>query len=161
MAEGGFERRGSAFTIAGRCFPFNGLVEVTGEHHCAELETQVSDHEEQGNAYGPPLGALVVDVSMGHSEVRAQLVRSPAKLTSNRHALDGPCRVPERTGDLDRRARDVARESVLFEEHGAVVPGDHVENFLQGTVSDEAVRDGVVVPRGQTRDNSFNVHLEI
>ena len=43
----------------------NGLVEIIGEDHRAELETQVSDQEEQGNTDGPPLGSLVVDVNIG------------------------------------------------------------------------------------------------
>ena len=48
-----------------------------------------------------------------------------------------PRRVPERARDLDRSAREVARESIHVEEHSAVVLGDHVE-VLQGTVGDKA-----------------------
>ena len=48
--------------------------------------------------------------------------------------IDGPRRVPERARDLDRGARDVARESILVEENSAMVQGDHVEVLRQGTV---------------------------
>ena len=39
---------------------------------------------------------------------------------------------------MDKRTRIVARESVLVEEYGAMVLGDHVEVLRQGTVGDEA-----------------------
>ena len=69
MAEGGFHRGGSALTIAGWCFPFDGLVEITREHDRTELDSQVTDQEEHGNTDGSPLGALVVDVHVGDSKV--------------------------------------------------------------------------------------------
>ena len=138
MAEGRFEWRGSAITIAGWCFPLNGLGEITGEHHHTELETQVSDQEEQGNTDGPPLGALVVDVDVRDSKVGARLVGCPAELASNHHVLNGPRGQPERARDLDRRARELTRESIFVQENSAMVLGDRLEVLLQGTVSDEA-----------------------
>ena len=51
--------------------PFNGLVEITGEHHRAELETQVTEQEEQGNTDGPPLRALIVYAHVRESKVGA------------------------------------------------------------------------------------------
>ena len=68
----------------------------------------------------------------------ARRVRRPAELASNNHALDSPRRVPGRAGDVDGRTRKVARESILVEEHGAMVLGDHAEVLRQGTVSDKA-----------------------
>ena len=65
IAEGGFQRRCSALTIAGLCFPFIGLVEVSCEHYRTELEAQVLDQEGQRDANRPPLGTLVVDVHSG------------------------------------------------------------------------------------------------
>ena len=47
----------------------------------------------------------------------------PAELAGNHPALDGPRRVPERARDLDRRAREVARKSILVEENSAMVLG--------------------------------------
>ena len=38
-------------------------------------------------------------------------------------------------GDMDWRTEEVARESILVEEHGAMVLGDHVEVLRQGTVA--------------------------
>ena len=102
MAEGSFGR-GSAFTIAGWCFPFNGLVEISCEHRRAELETQVPDQEEQGNADGPPLGTPVVDVDVRDSKVGARPVGCPAELASDHHAFNSPCGVPQRAWDLKWR----------------------------------------------------------
>ena len=59
------------------------------------------------------------------------------ELASDHHANHGPRGVPERARDLDRCAREVALQSVLVEEHSAVVLGDHVEVLRQGTVGDE------------------------
>ena len=98
MAEGGFERRGSAFTIARWRFTFNGLVEISSEDDSAKLHAQVADEQ-----HGPPLAALVVDVNFGNCETRARLVGRLAEPAGNHHALDGPRCVPERTGDIDKR----------------------------------------------------------
>ena len=59
-------------------------------------------------------------------------------MASNNHALDGLRRVTERARDLDRRAREVARQGILVEENSATVLGDHVEVLRQGAVGDEA-----------------------
>ena len=64
--------------------------------------------------------------------------RAPCGFAGNNHALDSPCRVLERTGDMDKRAREVARESILVEEYGAAALGNHVKVLRQGTVSDKA-----------------------
>ena len=39
---------------------------------------------------------------------------------------------------MDGRTREVARESIVVEKHGAMVLSDHVEVLRQGTVSDKA-----------------------
>ena len=77
-------------------------------------------------------------MSVGDCEIRARLVGRSAERASDHHALDGPCRVPERAGDMDRRAREVARQGILVEENSAMVLGDHLEVLRLGTVSDEA-----------------------
>ena len=61
------------------------------------------------------LALLVVDVNVGDRDVGARRVRRPAELTGNHHAVDDPRRVLERA-NLDRSAREVARESILVEE---------------------------------------------
>ena len=75
-AEGCIERGNATLTFGAtrEKFSLGTLVEVTREHHCAELETQVADQEEQGNTDGAPLGGLVVDVGVGDREVGARLV---------------------------------------------------------------------------------------
>ena len=74
----------------------------------------------------------------GDRERGPRLVRRPAELAGNHHALDSPRRVPERARDLDRRARVVARKGILVEEKCAMVLGDNVEVLLQGNVGDKA-----------------------
>ena len=139
VAEGSLKRRDPTFTpIARWRNTFNSLIEVAGEDDRAELHAQVADEQQECHAHGPPLGALIVDVNIGDGEKGARLVGRPADFDSNHHAFDVPRRVPERAGDLDRRAREVAREDVLVEEYGAMVLGDHVEVLRQGTVSDKA-----------------------
>ena len=96
------------------------------------------DEQQERDAYRPPLGALAVDVNIGDCEVGARLVGRSAELAGNHHAVDGPRRGPERARDVDRRTREVARESVLVEKYGAMVLGDHVEVLRQGTVGDKA-----------------------
>ena len=44
---------------------------------------------------------------------------------------------PERATYLDWRKREVAHESPLVEEHGAMVLGDHMEALRHVSVSDE------------------------
>ena len=87
----------------------------------------IAEEQQQRNADGPQLGPLVVDVNIGDRETGARRVRHSAELASNNHALDGPRRAPERARDLDRRARVIARKSILVEENNAMVLGDHVE----------------------------------
>ena len=70
-------------------------------------------------------------------EIGARRVGRSAELAGNHHALDRPRRIPERAKDLDRRAREVARQSVLVQEYGAVVLGGHMDVLRLGTVSDE------------------------
>ena len=118
--------------------PAQHLIEVAGEDDSEELRAQIADEQQQRDANRPPLGALVVDVDVGDREVGARRVRRPAELASNNHALDSPRRVPGRADDVDGRTREVARESIVVEEHGAMVLGDHVEVLRQGTVSDKA-----------------------
>ena len=109
-AEGGLERRDPAIAkIASWRDAFNGLVEIADEDDSAKLQAQVADEQQECDAHRPPPGALVVDVNIGDCEIGARLVGRPAEFAGNHHALDGPCRVPWRTRDLDRRAREVAR----------------------------------------------------
>ena len=98
----------------------------------------IAEEQQQRNADGPSLGALVVDVNIGDRETRARRVRHSAELASNNHSLDGPRRAPERARDLARRVRVSARKSILVAENNAMVLGDHVEVLRQGTVGDEA-----------------------
>ena len=139
MADGGFERRDPAFTKIDRWrFTFNGPVEITSEDDGTELHAQVADEQQECGAHRTPLGALIVDVNDGDCEIGARLVGRPAERAGNHHALDGPRGVPERTGDLDGRARVLALRSVLVEENGAMVLSDRVEVPRQGTVAAEA-----------------------
>ena len=133
-AEGCFERRDATLTVGAtrEKFALGTVVEVTGEHHRAEFETQVADEEQQRNAHRQPRGALVVDVKVGDREVRARLVGSSAKLAGNNHALDSTGSIPELARDEERHPRVVELE-VLVEETCAVVLGDHVENCRAGT----------------------------
>ena len=124
--------------IARGGFTFDSLVEVAGKHNRTELETQVVDDAQERNAHRPPLGALVVDLDVGNRVIEARRVGGSAELAGNHHALDSPFRIPQRTGDVDRRAREVARESILVEEYDATVLGDHMEVLRQRTVCDEA-----------------------
>ena len=87
---------------------------------------------------------MQTDLRLAHSllmnirdrEAGARRVGRTAELAGNHHALNGPRRAPEGARDLDRRAREVARESIRV-EHDAMVLGDHVDVLRQGTVSDE------------------------
>ena len=118
-------------------FTFDSLVEVASKDDSAFLHAQVADEQHKRDSHRPPLGALVVDVNIGDCEIGARLVGRPAELTGSHHALDGPRRVPERGRDVDRRKREVARESILVEEYGAMVLDDHMEVLRKGSVSDE------------------------
>ena len=89
------------------------------------------------HTHGPPFCAFVVDMDIRDGEVGARLVARPAELAGNHHALDGPRGIPERARDVDRCTREVARVSVLVKENGALVLGDHVEVFRQGTASEK------------------------
>ena len=139
-AEGCLERGNATLTLGATRgeLALGTLIKVTSEHHCAELETQVTDQEEQGNTDGPPLGALVVVVNVGDREVGARLVGSSAEPASNNHALEGPCSIPELARDEERNTRAVGFEGVLVEEDGAAVLGNHAELFLQRHVVAEA-----------------------
>ena len=81
--------------------------------------------QQQRNADGPPLGALVVDVDVGDRE------------DSNHHTLKGLRGIPARAWDVDRRAREVARKSILVEENGTEVCGD-LDVLRKRTASDGA-----------------------
>ena len=115
------------------CLTLCSFVEVACEDDRAKHHAEVADEQQQRDADRPPLGALVV-VNISDREIGARLVGRSAELAGDHCALHGPRRVP----DLDRSAREVARESILVEEHGAMVLSDHVEVLRQGTVSDEA-----------------------
>ena len=95
---------------------------------------QLGSREELSNH----TGALIVDVKAGDRKTGARRARCPAELAGDNRALDGPRRAPERAGHLDRRTREVARESAHVEENSAMVLGDHVEVHRQGTLSDTA-----------------------
>ena len=114
------------------------LFRVASKDDRAELHAQVADEQQECDAHRPPLGGLVVDVNVGDREVGARGVGRPAELVSNINALEGPRGVPEREGNLHRRAREVARKGLLVEENSAMVLGDHVEVLRQGTISDKA-----------------------
>ena len=119
-------------------FTFITLVEVAGKYNRTELHAEVADEQQERDANRPPLDTLVVDVNICDCEIGARWVGRSAELAGNHHSLDGPRRIPERERDLDRRTRGVARESILVEQHGAMVLGDHVEVLGQGTVGHEA-----------------------
>ena len=100
------------YAVVSRSAPF---VEITSKDDSAKLDAQVADEQEKRDANRSPLGALVVDVNIRDGEIGARRVGRSAELAGNHHALDGPRRVTERARDLDRRARDVALESILVE----------------------------------------------
>ena len=93
MAESGFHRGASAFTIAGWCFPFNGLVEVPSEHDRPELEAQVPDEQQKRDAHRLPFRASVVDVDIRYGNVGARLVGCLAKFAGNCHTFNRRRRV--------------------------------------------------------------------
>ena len=70
---------------------------------------------------------VVVVVEVGNREVEARRVGCSAEFSSDGNALDGPRGVPERARDVDRRAREVACNSVLVEKNNTAVLGDHVQ----------------------------------
>ena len=67
-----------------------GLVEIAGEDDSAEFHAQVAHEQQDCDAHGPPLGALIVDVNIPNCERRARLVGRPAEPAGNHHSLDGP-----------------------------------------------------------------------
>ena len=140
MAEGGLKWRNSPLIQrpVRCCFTLCSFVEVASEDDRAKLHAQVADEQQERNANRPPLGALVVGVYICDREIGARRVGRSAEVAGNHHSLDGPRKVPERAPGLNWRTRDVARESILVEEHGAMVLGDHVEVLRQGTVGYEA-----------------------
>ena len=94
VAGGGFERRDPAFAkVASWRVAFNCFVEIADEDNSAEIEAQVPNQEEQGNANGPLLGALVVHVNIDDCEVGARLVGRFAELASDHPAFNSPCRI--------------------------------------------------------------------
>ena len=101
------------FGAASRSAP---LLKITRQLDSTKLQAQIADEQQQRNADGPPLGALVVNVDVGDREVGAPRVGRPAELASNHHALNGLREIPARAWDVDRRAREVARKSILVEE---------------------------------------------
>ena len=88
-------------------------------------------------------------MDVGDREVRARLVGRPAELASDHHAFNSPRRVPERAEDLDQRAREVARKSIMVEENSAKVVGDDKEVLCEGTISTMICGTGMLqfVPR--------------
>ena len=88
MAESGFQRGGSAFTIAGWCFSFDGLVEVPSEHDRTWLGASFPEEQQQRGAHPPPFCALGVDVDVRGSKVGALLVGCPAKFAGNCYEHD-------------------------------------------------------------------------
>ena len=69
-------------------FTFDTLVEIASQDS-ADLHAQVADEQQERDANGPPLGALVVDMNVGDCEIGARLVGRPAEVAGH-HALDGP-----------------------------------------------------------------------
>ena len=121
-----------------RGFAFGTFVKITGHDDSTKLHAQVADEQQEGNAHGPPLGTLAVDVDVGDREVGARRVGSSAKLATNYHSFNGPCRILVRARDLDRSAREVARKSIDVEERGAMVLGGDVEVLRKGTGGQKA-----------------------
>ena len=50
--------------VSSRELPFNGLVEVAGEHDCAQLRANVADEQQQRDAHGSPFGAFIFDLQV-------------------------------------------------------------------------------------------------
>ena len=48
-------------------FTFNGHVETSARMTAAALHAQVASERQEGNAHGPPLGTIVVDVDVSGS----------------------------------------------------------------------------------------------
>ena len=109
-----------------------------GVFHSTKLQAQIADEQQQRNAELPPLGALVVNVDVGDREVGPRRVGRPAEPASDHHALKGSRGKPARAWDVDRRAREVARKSIVVEGNGAVVLGGDVDVLRKGTAGDEA-----------------------
>ena len=78
--EGSFNRIHAALVIGAsrRKFAFGSLIEVAGQHHRTELETQVAYQKKDSDTNRSAFGALVVDVYVCNSEVLACLVRRSA-----------------------------------------------------------------------------------
>ena len=83
VAEGGFERRGPAFTIAGWRFPFNGLVEITSEDDSALV---LADHAE---VLRQKLSVTKPDPSCTQSTFHGPKRREASKLRSEPRAGPG------------------------------------------------------------------------
>ena len=68
-----FDQRDAVLTAGASCWKVSvcSLVEVTSKHDRAELRAEISDEQNQHNADGPLLGALVVGVDVGDCEVGA------------------------------------------------------------------------------------------
>ena len=139
MAEGGFERRDPPFAkIASWRVAFKCLVEIVGGDDSAELHAQVADEQQECDARRPPLGATRSYCGCWRPWSRSTTGRAPCEIAGGHHALNGPRGIPERAKDPDRRAREVARKSILVEESGATVLGGDVEVLRKGTIGDEA-----------------------
>ena len=98
------------------------LAQLRARRHCkkkkrqddsTKLQAQIADEQQQRNADGPPLGALVVNVDVGDREVGARRVGCPVHVKS--------------------RAK-----SILVEENGTVVLGGDVDVLRKGSARDEA-----------------------
>ena len=76
-------------------------------------------------------------MNIGDCEIGAPLVRQPAELGGTHHALNGPRRVPERTGDVDPRVREVALKGDLVRKIRAVELSGNVEVLFQRLLRDE------------------------
>ena len=118
-------------------FALDFFVKITRQLDSTKLQAQIADEQQQRNADGPPLGALVVDVDVSDREVGARRVGRPAEPASNHHVLKGLRGIPARAWDVDRRAREVARKSIIVEENGTEVGGD-LDVLRKRTASDGA-----------------------
>ena len=65
-------------------------MKITRQDDSAEFRTKVANEKQKRDADGPPLGALLVNVDVGHREIRARRVGRPAKRASDHHAFNGP-----------------------------------------------------------------------
>ena len=89
----------------------------------------------QRDAHGSPFGTFIIGMNVGDREIRARWVGSSAELARDHQTFTGPYVVLEEPAAACTRR---PAQSVLVEEHGAMVLVGDVEVLCEGTTGHEA-----------------------